>query len=123
MARRPVQGQRSALIERGDIYVVELDPVAGHEQRGKRPVIVVTPAAFNQLGLQLVAPIVSGGAFARHRGFAVELVGAKATGVVLCNQLRTLDLGARKGRRVERAPAPVVEEMLARIRTLFDQDR
>ena len=107
-------------MERGDIYVVELDPTAGHEQRGRRPVIVVTPLAFNQLGLQLVAPITSGGAFARHRGFAVDLAGAKTKGFILCNQLRTLDLAARKGRMVERAPAAIIDDMLAKIRTLVE---
>jgi mRNA interferase ChpB len=107
------------VIERGDILVVDLDPTTGHEQRGRRPIIVVTPAAFNQLGLQLVAPITSGGAFARHRGFAVELAGTKTSGFILCNQLRTLDLDARKARFVERAPADVIGDMLARVGTLF----
>lgn len=107
-------------MERGDIYVVDLDPTAGHEQRGRRPVILVTPLAFNQLGLQLVAPITSGGAFARHRGFAVDLASAKTKGVILCNQLRTIDLAARKGRHIERAPAAAVEDMLAKIRTLME---
>ena len=107
-------------MERGDIYVVDLDPTAGHEQRGRRPVIVVSPGAFNQLGLQLVAPITSGGAFARHRGFAVELAGAKTKGIILCNQLRTLDLAARKSRYIERAPASIIDDMLAKIRTLVE---
>lgn len=120
MAQRPARGRRAHLIERGDVFVVELDPTSGHEQRGRRPVIVVTPAAFNKLGLQLVAPITSGGAFARHAGFAVELTGAKTAGFILCNQLRTLDLAARKARAVERAPAAAIEEMIARIRTLVE---
>lgn len=120
MAQRPARGRRAHLAERGDIYVVELDPTSGHEQRGRRPVIVVTPSAFNKLGLQLAAPITSGGAFARHAGFAVELTDAKTKGVVLCNQLRTLDLAARSARFVERAPQAVVEEMLARVRTLVE---
>lgn len=120
MARRPAPGRRTRLIERGDILVVERDPVSGHEQRGRRPVIVITPAAFNALGLALVAPITSGGAFARHRGFAVGLAGAKTSGVILCNQLRTLDLGARRARFVERAPAAVMEDVLARVRTLVE---
>lgn len=118
MARSPASRRRTPLIERGDICLVDLDSTQGREQRGRRPVIVVTPAAFNRLGLQLVAPITSGGAFARHAGFAVELVGAKTTGFILCNQLRTLDLAARGARKVERAPAPVIEDMLARVRTL-----
>ena len=120
MARRPAQGRRAHLSERGDIYVVDLDATSGHEQRGRLPVMLVTPAAFNRLGLQLAAPISSRGAFARHAGFAVELAGAKTKGFVLCNQLRTLDLAARKARFIERAPAAVIEEMLARVRTLVD---
>lgn len=120
MARGPSPRRRSRLIERGDIYVVELDPVAGHEQRGRRPVFVITPGAFNQLGVQLVAPITSGGAFARHRGFAVALVATKTSGVILCNQLRSLDLAVRNGRFVESAPAAIVEDVLARVRTLLD---
>jgi mRNA interferase ChpB len=120
MARRASKGRRIPVAARGDILVVDLSPIAGHEQSGRRPVIVVSPAAFNALGLALVAPITSGGGFARHRGFAVELTGAKTTGVILCNQLRTLDLAARKARFIEPAPAPIVEEMLARVRTLVD---
>lgn len=120
MAQRPAGGRRAHLIARGDIFLVDLDPSSGHEQRGRRPVIVVTPATFNRLGLQLVAPITSGGAFARHAGFAVELVGAKTKGFVLCNQMRTLDLTARKARLVERAPTALIEEMLARVRTLLE---
>ncbi len=81
---------------------------------------VVTPEAFNQVAPPLVAPITSGGAFARHRGFAVSLQGhtTRVQGVVLCNQLRTLDLAARNGRFVERAPDEVVSDVLARIATL-----
>jgi mRNA interferase ChpB len=107
-------------VERGDIVFVDLDPTLGHEQRGHRPVIVVSPHSFNQLGLCLVAPITSGGAYARHRGFAVALNGMKTTGVILCNQLRTLDMGARAWRHVERAPNVIVDEMLAKISTLID---
>ena len=106
-------------MERGDIYLVDLDPTAGREQRGHRPIIVVTPQAFNRLGVQLVAPITTGGAFARHRGFAVELTGTRTSGVILCNQLRTLDIAARNGRLVERVPAAVVDDMLAKIATLI----
>lgn len=105
-------------MDRGDIYFVDLDPTAGREQRGHRPVIIVSPAAFNALGVQLVAPITNGGNFARHKGFAVELNNTKTNGVILCNQLRTIDIPARNGRRVERAPDEIIDDMLARIATL-----
>ena len=106
-------------MERGSIYFVDLDPTAGREQRGYRPIIIVSPAAFNALGVQLVAPITNGGNFARHRGFAVPLTNTKTTGVILCNQLRTIDIGARNGRLVEQAPDDVIDEMLARVATLI----
>ncbi|MFI4935548.1 MAG: type II toxin-antitoxin system PemK/MazF family toxin [Caulobacterales bacterium] len=108
-------------MRRGDIYFVDLDPTQGREQRGHRPVFIVTPEPFNRLGAPLVAPITTGGAFARHRGFAVDLTAraAKVRGAVLCNQLRTLDIAARNGRFVEHAPSEVIDEVLAKIATLI----
>jgi mRNA-degrading endonuclease toxin of MazEF toxin-antitoxin module len=70
----------------------------------------------------VVCPITQGGAFARHRGFAVSLAdsGIRVSGFVRCNQLRTLDVQARAARFVEKAPPEVVDEVLARIVPLFD---
>ena len=63
-------------MQRGDIWLVSLDPTAGHEQQGTRPVVIVSPAAFNDLtGTPVVLPITTGGSFARRRGFAVSLFG------------------------------------------------
>jgi len=109
------------LIERGDVYFVDLDPTQGRVQRGHRPVFVVTTAAFNAISAPLVAPITTGGAFARHRGFAVDLSAhmQQIQGAVLCNQLRTLDLEARNGSFVERAPVAVINEVLAKIAALI----
>ena len=60
--------------------------------------------------------------FARHAGFAVSLSGAgtRTTGVVLCNQARVLDLQARHARFIEKVPAFIVDEVLARLTTLMD---
>ena len=109
-------------MERGDIWHVDLDPTKGREQAYPRYVLVLTRREFNQLGTPLVAPITTGGNFARMRGFAVPLSGAgtKAAGVVLCHQLRALDLQARKARFHERAPDSVVDEVLAKVMALFD---
>ena len=108
-------------MDRGDIYFVDLEPTTGRELRSRRPVIIVTLRAFNQQGVQLIAPITNGGAFARNRGFAVNLVGSKTTGFILCNQLRTIDIAARNGRLVESAPKAVVDDMLARIGALLPE--
>ena len=60
-------------MERGEIWLVSLDPTAGHEQQGTRPVLIVTPAAFNRVTrLPVVVPVTSGGNFARTAGFAVS---------------------------------------------------
>src|ERR1017187_5444448 len=110
-------------MERGDIYLVGLDPSAGHEQQGRRPVLVVSPAAFNRITkVPVVVPITSGGNFARTAGFAVSLTGSgtKTTGIVRCDQPRALDLGARGGRILERVPPEIIEEVLAKIAPLFE---
>jgi mRNA-degrading endonuclease toxin of MazEF toxin-antitoxin module len=110
-------------MERGDIYLVSLDPTAGHEQRGKRPVLVISPGRFNRLtGVPVVLPITSGGSFARTAGFAVPLMGAgtRTTGVVRCDQPRALDLRARAGKKLETVPDHIIDEVLSKVGPLFE---
>jgi mRNA interferase ChpB len=110
-------------MERGDIYLVSLDPAAGHEQQGKRPVLVVSPGKFNRLtGVPVVLPITTIGHFARTAGFAVPLVGAgtRTTGVVRCDQPRALDLRARGGKKLESVPEHIIEEVLSKVGPLFE---
>jgi len=100
--------------------MVDLEPRQGREQRGHRPVVIVSPNDFNQAtGLPVVLPITNGGDFARRIGFAVPLSGVKTTGVVRCDQPRVLDLNARNGRQVEALPAALMDEILARTVTIF----
>jgi mRNA-degrading endonuclease toxin of MazEF toxin-antitoxin module len=123
VARRSAIRQRAAVAERGDIYLVSLDPTQGHEQQGRRPVLVISPGSFNRLtNAPIVLPITTGGNFARVRGFTISLtdVGTRTTGVIRCDQPRALDLEARGGRRVETAPAAVIDEVLAKLAPLFD---
>ena len=110
-------------MKRGEIWMVGLDPTAGHEQQGYRPVLIISAEAFNRVTkVPIVLPITSGGRFARMAGFAVPLAGAgtQTTGVVRCEQPRALDVTARNGRRVESAPPAIVEEVLARVATIFE---
>lgn len=108
-------------MKRGDIYLVSLDPTHGHEQQGFRPVLVVSPTEFNRAtGTPVVLPITNGGGFARRIGFAVPLTGTQTTGVVRCDQPRVLDLVARNGRQVETLPDQLLDEVLARVVTLFE---
>lgn len=110
-------------MERGDIYLVSLDPTSGHEQQGKRPVLVVSPGKFNRFtGVPVVLPITSGGNFARLAGFTVSLMGAgtQTTGVVRCDQPRALDLKARAGKKLESVPDGIMDEVLAKLAPLFE---
>ncbi|EPB2021706.1 type II toxin-antitoxin system toxin endoribonuclease PemK-mt [Escherichia coli] len=105
-------------MERGEIWLVSLDPTAGHEQQGARPVLIVTPAAFNRVTrLPVVVPVTSGGNFARTAGFAVSLDGAgiRTSGVVRCDQPRTIDMKARGGKRLE----TIMNEILGRLSTIL----
>src|SRR5580692_12733950 len=110
-------------MERGDIYLVSLDSTAGHEQQGKRPVLVISPGPFNRLtGVPVVLPITGGGAFARTAGFAVSLMGAgtRTTGIVRCDQPRALDLRARGAKKLESIPEHVIDEVLSKVSPLFE---
>lgn len=110
-------------MERGDIYLVSLDPTSGHEQQGTRPVLVVSPLAFNRLTkTPVVLPITGGGNFARTAGFAVSLVGAgtNTTGIVRCDQPRALDLTSRNARKLETVPSAIMDEVLAKLTPIFE---
>jgi len=108
-------------MDRGDIYLITLDPTLGHEQQGKRPVFVISPKAFNDLTkMPIVLPITSGGKFARNLGFAVEVTGGKTTGIVRCDQPRALDFEARQAKFLEQAHPDVLDEVLARFTAIFD---
>jgi mRNA-degrading endonuclease toxin of MazEF toxin-antitoxin module len=110
-------------MKRGEIWLVGLDPSAGHEQKGRRPVLIVSPEAFNHLTkVPVVLPVTSGGNFARTAGFGVPLTGAgtKTTGVVRCDQPRALDLRARGGKKLESVPAAMMDEVLAKLAPIFE---
>jgi mRNA-degrading endonuclease toxin of MazEF toxin-antitoxin module len=109
-------------MRRGDIYVVDLDPTAGHEIQKRRPVLIVSPDELNRVSPPLVAPITGGGVSARLGLMTLPLTGAgtQTTGVVLCHQIRTLDIGARGGKRVERLPDAITRAVVARIADIFE---
>ena len=110
-------------MKRGEIWLVSLDPTAGNEQQGTRPVLVVSPTPFNDLtGTPVVLPITAGGSFARRRGFAVSLddAGTRTTGVIRCDQPRTLDLSPREGKLLETVPEHIIDDVVARLATILE---
>lgn len=107
-------------MNRGDIYLVSLDPTLGREQRGSRPVLIISPTAFNlATKLPIVLPITNGGNFARRLGFAVPIVGIQTTGIIRCDQPRVLDIAERGARKVDQLPDLILAEVMARLATIL----
>lgn len=103
---------------RGDIVWVSLNPRTGHEQSGKRPALVLSPEAYNsKVGLALLCPITSQ---AKEYPFEVTLPpGLKVSGVVLADQVKSLDWRTRKVNFLCVAPDKVMREVLGKLGVLI----
>lgn len=101
--------------DRGDIVWVNLDPVVGHEQSGHRPVVVISPLAYNQaLGMALVCPMTT-----KQKGFPMEvLIAGPQTSVVLSDQLTNIDWRARGITFKGQVTAMEMKEILAKLKVL-----
>ena len=103
--------------DRGDLVWLEFNPQAGHEQAGHRPALVISPGAYNRrVGLALCCPITS-----QVKGYPFEVplpVGVPVAGVVLSDQVKSLDWRARKAKRIGKASAAVIDEVLGKLATL-----
>jgi mRNA interferase MazF len=104
--------------DRGDAVWIQFNPQAGHEQAGRRPALVLSPAAYNgKVGLAILCPITSQ---AKGYPFEVEITGtASVHGVVLSDQVKSLDWRARQAEVIERVPEGVLEDVLGRLATLL----
>lgn len=97
---------------KGDFIAVTLDPQSGHEQRGRRPALVLSNDLFNaHTGLCMVCPITN---TRRDYPFHVTIPdGLKVTGYVMVEQIKSIDFRAREVTRIGRAPAAVLDEALS----------
>lgn len=97
---------------KGDFITLTFDPQAGHEQRGRRPALVVSNDLFNKhTGLCIACPVTS---TRRDYPFHVGIPeGGKVSGFVMIEQVKSIDFRARKASRIGRAPAEILEEALA----------
>lgn len=100
--------------KRGDFIRLNFDPQTGHEQKGSRPALVVSHSAFNKkMGFVFVCPISN---TKRKNPFYVAIPeGKKVTGVIMADQLRSLDYGARNGAYISKCPEELLHEVLMRI--------
>lgn len=104
--------------KRGDAVWLNFNPQNGHEQAGRRPAVVLSPQAYNQkVGLVIFCPITN-----QRKGYPFEVTipaGLAATGVILSDQIKSLDWRARHVEFMAELPAPVIEEVLQKVKTLL----
>jgi mRNA interferase MazF len=104
--------------ERGDAVWISLQPQAGHEQAGRRPAVVLSPSAYNgRVGLALLCPITN-----QRKGYPFEVripTGLRVQGVVLADQVKSLDWRARQAEFIDTVPVETVAEVLAKLTTLL----
>ena len=104
--------------ERGDLVWLDLNPQAGREQAGRRPVLVLTPSAYNRLvGLALFCPVTN-----QVKGYAFETAlppGLRVQGVILADHVRSLDWRKRRAEFICVAPDEVVEDVAAKVHALI----
>lgn len=103
--------------KRGDLVWITFTPQAGHEQAGRRPALVISPGSYNgKVGLALLCPVAS-----RAKGYPFEVAiprGLGVEGVVLSDQVKSLDWRARNTERIATLPAAALREVLAKLGAL-----
>ncbi len=104
----------------GDVVWIQFNPQAGHEQAGHRPALVLSPASYNEkVGLMLCCPITS-----QVKGYPFEVsikAGARINGVILADQIKSLDWRVRQTRKEAKTTAKVVHEVLGKLHTLLSE--
>ncbi len=101
------------------IIKINFDPQAGHEQAGWRPALVLSPAAYNKIGLAIVVPITN-----QVKGYPFEVpvpAGLTTTGVILCDAIKSVDWKARKARFVEIIPPGPMRAVQGHLRLLLGE--
>jgi mRNA interferase MazF len=105
---------------RGDVVWIDFDPQAGHEQAGRRPALVISPSAYNERArLALFCPITS-----RAKGYSFEVsipAGLSVSGVVLADQIKSLDWKVRRAGFICSVSAETVGEVLEKTLTLIER--
>lgn len=105
---------------RGDAVWLQFNPQAGSEQAGRRPALVISPKSYNgKVGLALLCPITS-----RVKGYPFEVrlpSDLGVSGVVLSDQIKSLDWRVRKARLICTVPADIVAEVVAKVQAIIDE--
>jgi mRNA interferase MazF len=100
--------------EKGDLAYVDFDPQAGREQSGRRPALIISPKEFNRLtGFAVVCPVTN-----QKKGYPFEVEipeGLKVQGVILTDQVKSLDLRERNFDKKDEIPESVLNTCIRRI--------
>lgn len=101
---------------RADIVWLDFNPTKGHEQAGKRPALVISPQQYTRAtGLAIVCPITT-----KKKGYPFEVeVGGVIKGVILCDQLRTVDVIERNAEYVESVNSSIISSVKKKIDLLL----
>lgn len=104
--------------DRGDIIRLDFNPQSGHEQMGRRPAIVLSPISNNKkVGLALICPITS-----KVKGYPFEVLlptNLTVTGVIIADQVKSMDWKVRNADFIEKAPKSVISETIGKLGTLL----
>ena len=107
--------------ERGDVVWLNFDPRRGREQAGRRPALVLSPRAYNdKVGLAIVCPITS-----QKKGYPFEVDipdGHGVTGVILADQVKSLDWRKRNGQKRGSLPLQIVSRTLDLLSKILDEN-
>lgn len=96
--------------QKGDLVILTFDPQAGHEQKGRRPALIISNEAFNKaLGLAIACPITNTN---RNFPFHVEIKSEKLTGYIMTEQIKSIDFNARNVKFVERVDEETLNKVL-----------
>ena len=103
---------------RGDVVWITLNPQAGHEQAGRRPAVVLSPRSYNEkVGLAILCPITS-----QSKAYPFEVTipsGLAVRGVILADQVKSLDWRAREAALMCELPGATIKEVLQKIGVLL----
>ncbi len=103
--------------ELGDIVALTFDPQSGHEQKGRRPAIIVSNKVFNQhLGLAFACPITN---TKRDFPFHIEVDSEQLTGFIMVEQMKSIDYTSRKIKFIEKAKQETVDEVLSIVESII----
>ncbi|MCL2834667.1 MAG: type II toxin-antitoxin system PemK/MazF family toxin [Treponema sp.] len=108
------------MVKQGSIIMVDFDPQLGHEQRGRRPALVISNEIFNKYSeMAIICPITN--TDKNHPLYVKLNKKTKTTGVILCDQIKTMDIKARNFKILEDIPEDILENVLDIVFSLLEK--